>query len=229
MNESQQRAWDRYYDDWVIDVPARETSTSISPTASINLREIFGRELEDTSGKSNLIIEIGSGNGETLIPHAAAHPELNYLSFEVFQPSVASMLSRMGREGVSNVRVILANGVEGLQRLIEPESVRELWTFFADPWHKKKHHKRRLINRDFGALVASRLTTDGCWRIATDWADYAEWITDELHGHPDLVGGPVPRWAGRTETKYERRGIDAGREIHDFCYRRRGAEVCDAA
>lgn len=214
MNDSQQKAWNKYSPQWVISVPERETSTSIAVDAKIDLAEIFGRT-------APLIVEIGSGNGACLIPQALANPGINYLSFEVFQPSVASMLSHAGRAEISNLRVIMANGVEGLERLIPKAAITELWTFFPDPWHKTRHHKRRLINRDFGSLVASRLADNGLWRIATDWQDYADWIATELTGHPLLEGGIVPRWDGRVPTKYEQRGLKAGREIHDFRYRHR--------
>ena len=100
--------------------------------------------------------------------------------------------------------------------MIAPASVREVRTWFPDPWHKARHHKRRLITVGFTELVARVLEPDGVWRIATDWEDYAEWIQDVLTTSPHLVGGPVDRFDGRVVTRFERKGLDAGRVIHDF-------------
>lgn len=217
MNESQTKAWDAHAGRWVVEVPARELSTSIAAEASIDWAQEFGRE-------APLVVEIGPGRGESLVALAAAHPEWNVVAFEVFTPAVASILGRLAREGVENVRVVIANGAEGLERLFSPGSVHELWTFFPDPWHKARHHKRRLVSRALGDLVASRLEPDGLWRLATDWPDYAEWMLETLADHPALEnvhGGPAPRFEGRPVTKYEARGLAAGRPVTDLTYRRR--------
>jgi tRNA (guanine-N7-)-methyltransferase len=97
----------------------------------------------------------------------------------------------------------------------------ELWTFFPDPWPKTRHHKRRLVNDTFAGLVATRLATGGRWRLATDWEDYAEQMASVLDAEPDFTGGVVPRWAERPVTKFERKGVEAGRSITDLCYTRR--------
>src|SRR5690606_18259427 len=104
--------------------------------------------------------------------------------------------------------------------LVAPGELEELWTFFADPWPKKRHHKRRLVNARFAELVASRLRPGGTWRLATDWPDYAEQIAQVLADDPVLVGGVVERWAERPVTRFERKGIAAGREIVDFAVQR---------
>ncbi|MEZ5194791.1 MAG: tRNA (guanine-N7)-methyltransferase, partial [Nocardioides sp.] len=96
----------------------------------------------------------------------------------------------------------------------------ELWTFFPDPWHKKRHHKRRLVTPAFAVLAARRLAVGGWWRLATDWADYAEQMGEVLDAEPLLSGGVVERWAERPVTKFERRGLAAGRTITDLAYRR---------
>ena len=221
MNASQEKAWTTLADDLVIRVPARELSTSVHPDAHVDWAATFGRE-------APLFVEIGSGRGEALVALAEQHPEANVVAFEVFQPAVASTLSRINRHGVTNVRVVLANGVEGLEHLFAPATVAELWTFFPDPWHKPRHHKRRLVSPEFAELVASRLVPGGQWRLATDWADYAEAMREVLDVAPGLVnvhGGWAPRWAERPLTKYEQRGLDAGREVHDLTYRRPDADV----
>ncbi|WP_309224323.1 tRNA (guanosine(46)-N7)-methyltransferase TrmB [Propioniciclava sp. MC1683] len=221
MNASQEKAWTTLADDLVIRVPARELSTSVHPDAHVDWAATFGRE-------APLFVEIGSGRGEALVALAEQHPEANVVAFEVFQPAVASTLSRINRHGVTNVRVVLANGVEGLEHLFAPATVAELWTFFPDPWHKPRHHKRRLVSPEFAELVASRLVPGGQWRLATDWADYAEAMREVLDVAPGLVnvhGGWAPRWAERPLTKYEQRGLDAGREVHDLTYRRPDADA----
>ena len=221
MNASQEKAWTTLADDLVIRVPARELSTSVHPDAHVDWAATFGRE-------APLFVEIGSGRGEALVALAEQHPEANVVAFEVFQPAVASTLGRINRHGVTNVRVVLANGVEGLEHLFAPATVAELWTFFPDPWHKPRHHKRRLVSPEFAELVASRLVPGGQWRLATDWADYAEAMREVLDVAPGLVnvhGGWAPRWAERPLTKYEQRGLDAGREVHDLTYRRPDADA----
>ena len=214
MNASQAKAWDAHAAAWVVRVPERESSTSIHPDAQIDWREVFGRD-------APMLVEIGSGRGEALAAIAAARPDANVVAFEVFEPAVASTLSRLAREGLTSVRIVVGNGAEGLAHLLEPGSVEELFTFFPDPWHKARHHKRRLVSPEFGALVASRLAPGGLWRLATDWSDYAEAMREALDDHPDLRNvhdGWAPRWPGRPVTKYEARGLAAGRTIRDLTY-----------
>lgn len=221
MNASQEKAWATLADRFVVPVPQRELSTSVHPDARVDWAAEFGRA-------APLFVEIGSGRGEALVALAEQHPEADVVAFEVFQPAVASTLSRINRHGVTNVRVVLANGVEGLEHLFGPASITELWTFFPDPWHKPRHHKRRLVSPEFAALVASRLTPAGVWRLATDWADYAEAMREVLDVAPGLAnvhGGWAPRWEQRPVTKYEQRGLAAGRSIRDLTYRRSDAEA----
>ncbi len=220
MNESQAKAWDAHAGSWVVPVPSRQLSTSIADDARVDWDAVFGRH-------APLAVEIGPGRGEALVALAERHPEWNVVAFEVFEPAVASILGRLARHGVENVRIVIANGAEGLDRLFGPGDVHELWTFFPDPWHKARHHKRRLVNRAFADLVASRLAEDGLWRLATDWPDYADWMLETLADHPRLGnvhGGPAPRWDERPLTKYEQRGLAAGRPVVDLTYRRAGHE-----
>ncbi len=217
MNASQQRAWDSLQH-WIVPVPARVMSTSIAADAVVDWPAVFGR-------RAPLIVEIGGGTGHAIAAHAAAHPEVDHVVFEVHQPSVASTLSRLQRAGVDNVRVVLANGVEGLERLFGEGSLAEVWTFFPDPWHKARHHKRRLVTPEFAGLVASRLAPGGTWRLATDWAEYADWMLAVLDEEPRLANphpGFSPRWDGRPSTKFEAKGLAAGREVFDITYRRIG-------
>lgn len=213
MNPSQQKAW-REYADRVIRVPARDTTTSVAADAHIDWPDAFGRE-------APLVVEIGGGAGEVIATVAAQHPERDHIAFEVFEPAVASTLSTCARAGATNVRVVVANGVDALGTLVPDGSLAELWTFFPDPWHKKRHHKRRLVSAPFADLVAAKLTADGVWRLATDWADYALAMREALDGHPALTNrydGWAPRWEDRPRSRYEAKGIAAGRTIYDLCY-----------
>jgi tRNA (guanine-N7-)-methyltransferase len=154
---------------------------------------------------------------------AARRPEANLLAFEVFEPAVASTLSRLERTGVDNVRLVVADGSQAIATALPEGSITELWTFFPDPWHKSRHHKRRLVNPGFAAVVARALVPGGVWRLATDWDDYAEHAAAVLAAEPGLVplhDGTAPRWAERPLTRYEQRGIAAGRTITDLAWRR---------
>lgn len=216
MNESQQKAWDRYSDQFAIRVPQGELSTSVADDAHLDWDEVFGRT-------APRVVEIGSGNGDSLVPMAAARPDEDFVAFEVFGPAVASTLGRIGRAGITNVRIVLADGSDGLAKLFGPEAISELWTFFADPWHKARHHKRRLVNPGFADVVAERLAPGGLWRLATDWEDYALHQREVLDAHPRFSNahdGWAPRFEQRPVTKYEQRGLDAGRKVHDLTYRR---------
>jgi len=217
MNPSQAKAFQAHAGRLVVTVPTRETSTSIAEDAAVDWASEFGRT-------APLIVEIGPGRGESLAALARRRPDADIVAFEVFEPAVASALARLAREGLTNVRLVVANGAEGLERLFAPASLRELWTFFPDPWHKARHHKRRLVSPALAALAASRLEAGGLWRLATDWPDYARAMREVLDAEPALEnahGGWAPRWAERPVTKYEARGAAAGRPIHDLTYRRR--------
>ncbi|HEX6517148.1 MAG TPA: tRNA (guanosine(46)-N7)-methyltransferase TrmB [Nocardioidaceae bacterium] len=178
----------------------------------------FGRE-------APLVVEIGSGVGEATVALAGARPSYNVLAFEVWRPGVAETLGRLEEAGVDNVRLISVDAVWSMEFLLGPESVSELWTFFPDPWPKKRHHRRRLVNATFASVAASRLLPGALWRLATDWPDYAAQMRAVLDGEPrleNLHDGPAPRWRERPVTRFERRARRAGRPIVDLAYRRRG-------
>jgi tRNA (guanine-N7-)-methyltransferase len=219
MRPNQRRAWEAYRDRFVLDVPRLDTCTSIHPAAAIELIEVFGRDAE-------LIVEIGPGAGESLIPMAAARPEANVLALEVYQPAIARMLSGLARTSLDNVRIVDADAVAAMEYLLPAGSVDEIWLFFPDPWRKARHHKRRLLTPAFATLAASRLRPAGIWRIATDWGDYADRIREVLDNDPFFdnlsLDGWAPRWEARPITHFEQRGLDAGRQIFDLAYRRVG-------
>lgn len=204
---SQLSAWTAHHRDWVIDVERAETPGFV-------LTEVFGRP-------APLIVEIGSGVGEATAALAAARPESNVLALEVWLPGVAASLARVAELGAINVRFCGVDAVWALRNLIGTAQLGGLWTFFPDPWPKTKHHKRRLVSREFAALAVDRLAPGAQWRLATDWSDYADRIRGVLDAEPSLEGGPVDRWADRPVTKFERKGVAAGRTITDLAYTRR--------
>lgn len=167
----------------------------------------FGRE-------APLVVEIGSGMGEATVAMAAADPGRDVLAVEVHTPGLGALLRRVEGLGLTNVRVVEADGLDVL-RAQAPGSLDEVRVFFPDPWPKARHHKRRLVTAAFCDLVAARLRTGGRLHVATDWASYAEQVRDVLTAHPllDLVG--TDRGA-RPVTRFERQGLAAGRPPRDL-------------
>jgi tRNA (guanine-N7-)-methyltransferase len=207
LTPRQQDAWDRHAGAWLV-------PDEVAGQGRFEQERWFGR-------RAPLVVEIGSGNGEAVAALAAARPAYDVLAFEVWRPGVASTFLALEESGATNVRLLSVDAVWSVEHLLGPASLAELWTFFPDPWHKKRHHKRRLVTPAFAALAASRLAPGARWRLATDWPDYAEQVLDVLGAEPSLSGGVTPRWAERPVTKFERRGIAEGRPITDFCYTRR--------
>jgi tRNA (guanine-N7-)-methyltransferase len=202
----QQEAWDAHHEQWVIPDDAVDAP-------GFRLADWFGRE-------APLIVEIGSGVGEATGVLAAARPAYDVLALEVWRPGVAASLAQVAAAGATHVRFCSVDAVWTLETLVPPDGLAELWTFFPDPWPKTRHHKRRLVDSRFAALVASRLAPGGVWRLATDWQDYAEQMRSVLDADPAFSGGIVPRWEERPVTKFERKGVEAGRTITDLRYRR---------
>jgi len=202
----QKEAWDAHHEAWVIPEDAVDDP-------GFGWSAWFGRE-------APMIVEIGSGVGEATAALAPSRASYDVLAFEVWRPGIADALWRVAEAGVSNVRFCAVDAVWSVEHLVAPDSLAELWTFFPDPWHKKKHHKRRLVTPAFAALAASRLRVGGTWRLATDWADYAEQMVEVLDAEPLLIGGVVDRWEERPVTKFERKGLADGRSITDLAYRR---------
>lgn len=204
---SQAEAWERYAGRWVIPETAVDEP-------EFRLAEWFGRE-------APLIVEIGPGVGEATGVLAAARPDHDVLGLEVWRPGIASALAEVAAAGADNVRFCAVEAGWVLEHLVAADSLAGLWTFFPDPWPKTRHHKRRLVQPEFARLAAGRLRAGATWRLATDWTDYADQMREVLDAEPLLVGGAVERWAERPVTKFERKGLAAGRSITDLCYRRR--------
>lgn len=206
LSDAQAVAWGRRAGRWWIPDEAVDA-------ADFSLASWFGRE-------APLVVEIGSGIGQATAVLAATHPEHNVLAFEVWRPGVAETFLELERAGVDNVRLISVDAVWSFSHVIEPGSVAELWTFFPDPWPKRRHERRRLVTSEFGAVAATRLRTGALWRLATDIPEYADQMGRVLDAEPLLEGGRTERWADRPRTRFECRGVRAGRPSVDLCYRR---------
>lgn len=201
MTPAQRQALDRLWPRYGVDLPPGE----------LDLDAVFGRRAPRT-------LEIGFGMGDALLELAMARPERDFLGVEVYPPGIGRFLLRLEQAGLGNVRVVCADAVEVLGRHLPPGGLDELLVLFPDPWPKKRHHKRRLVNAAFLALAARVLAPGGRLHIATDWADYAQAIAELLADNADFSAEPDT--AARPPTKYQRRGERLGHAIVDFCLRR---------
>ena len=180
----------------------------------LDFHELFGR-------RAPVVLEIGFGNGETLVQQAAANPDLDYLGIEVHEPGVGHCLLAARDAGIRNLRLIAEDAIDVLQRQVPRASLRRINLYFPDPWPKKRHHKRRIVQRSFLDLCADRLEPGGSLHIATDWANYAQHIDQMLAACDRFTcserrehDGDAP--LDRPVTKFERRGLGKGHRIHDW-------------
>jgi tRNA (guanine-N7-)-methyltransferase len=207
LTEAQRRA----RDEWL---PRHGVPYAREP---LDFDRLFGRP-------ARRILEIGFGMGETTARIAAGHPQHDYLAIEVHTPGVGSLLARIAGAGLTNLRVIQHDAVEVVRDMIPPGSLDGVHIFFPDPWPKKRHHKRRLIQPPFVALLASRMKPGAYLHVATDWEDYAQQILEALTNEPLLensAGGYAPRPDHRPLTKFESRGLKLGHRVWDVIFRRR--------
>ncbi|HSD52582.1 MAG TPA: tRNA (guanosine(46)-N7)-methyltransferase TrmB [Burkholderiales bacterium] len=185
--------------------------------APLDLDAAFGR-------RAAKILEIGFGMGETTVAIAQAHPESDYLGIEVHTPGVGALLRRIESLGLANVRVIQHDAVEVVEKMIAPAALDGVHVFFPDPWPKKRHHKRRLLQPAFVHLLAARLKPGAYLHAATDWEDYAVQMLDVLSAEPLLANtatGFAPRPESRPLTKFETRGTRLGHGVWDLLFLRR--------
>ena len=183
----------------------------------IDARRLFGRD-------APLVLEIGSGMGETTAAIAAAQPDTDFIAVEVHGPGVGSLLNRIEAQALGNLRVVRHDAVEVLEHMIADDSLDGLHLFFPDPWPKKRHHKRRLVQPAFIALAARKLAPGAYLHVATDWQEYAEQILSVLSAEPRLentAGGFAARPSHRPLTKFEQRGLALGHPVRDLLFRRR--------
>ena len=183
----------------------------------VDLDQAFGRSAPK-------ILEIGFGMGETTAAIAAAHPENDYLGIEVHTPGVGSLLKQIAALELTNLRVIQHDAVEVLTRMIAPATFDGVHIFFPDPWPKKRHHKRRLIQTPFLALLVGCMKPGAYLHVATDWREYAEQVLSVLAAEPQLrntVDDYAPRPDYRPQTKFESRGLKLGHGVWDLVFRKR--------
>lgn len=245
LDDRLKRAWQRYSPDFLLDINAGGGSLDIKPGF------VFDHDfVADAWGNNHpLIIEIGTGQGENIVAAAQEHPETNFLAVEVYDPGVAHTMLRVGKLGLANLRIAQVNAPE-LFKVCEPSMADEVWTFFPDPWPKMRHHKRRIVQPALADDVHKALGVGKVWRLATDIEDYALHVHEVMDGREDfanigtlIVSLPTQhvgkgtadkasslphadfkesqRYEGRMLTNFEKKGLAAGRVIHDFTYEAR--------
>jgi tRNA (guanine-N7-)-methyltransferase len=209
ITEAQQRAledcWPKY-------------GVEFDGTRVLDLAALFGR-------RAPRVVEIGFGNGENLAALAAAHPERDYLGIEVHRAGVGRLMLAAETAQLTNVRIACHDAVEVLEHQLPPGSIDEMLILFPDPWHKKRHHKRRLVQPAFVGLAASRLKNGGVLRLATDWEPYAVQMLEVLSADPLLknlapTGGYIEKTTERITTRFEKRGQRLGHGVWDLAFRR---------
>jgi len=184
----------------------------------LDLKDVFGRD-------ADTVLEIGFGMGASLVEMAKASPELNFIGIEVHKPGVGSCLSVAGDAGVTNLRVFHHDAIEVLENSIVKGSLARVQLFFPDPWHKKRHHKRRIVQPEFAQLIRSTLKTGGVFHLATDWENYSEHMLEvmgaaEGYKNQSLTGDVVERPDHRPLTKFEARGHRLGHGVWDIMFER---------
>lgn len=183
----------------------------------LDFAAVFGRD-------APTVLEIGFGMGDATAQIAAALPETNFIGIEVHEPGVGALLKRIGEQDLTNLRLVRHDAVEVLQHMVVPASLAGIHVFFPDPWHKKKHHKRRLIQGPFVQSLVTRLAPGGYLHCATDWQPYAEQMLEVLNAEPALVNtahGYAPKPHYRPLTKFEARGLKLGHGVWDLVFTRR--------
>ena len=182
----------------------------------LDVERVFGRA-------APRVLEIGFGMGDATAAIAQAMPGTDLIGVEVHTPGVGALLKHIGEKGLTNLRIVQHDAVEVLEHMIAPGSLAGVHVFFPDPWHKKRHHKRRLIQSEFVRLLASRLAPGAYLHCATDWQPYAQQMLDVLSAEPLLANsaeGFAPRPAYRPLTKFENRGLKLGHGVWDLVFKR---------
>ena len=173
------------------------------------------------------VFEIGFGNGTSLAEMAMNNPQQNYIGVEVHRPGVGNLLLQIEKDDLTNVRVINADAVEVLQQMISDESLDAVYLFFADPWHKKRHHKRRIVQQEFAGLLRKKLKVGGIFHMATDWENYAGHMMEVMssaEGFENTAGKNqyTPKPDYRPVTKFEQRGHKLGHSVWDLIFKKTG-------
>ncbi|MEI6745628.1 MAG: tRNA (guanosine(46)-N7)-methyltransferase TrmB [Methylococcaceae bacterium] len=190
----------------------------LDPKIEINFAEVFGND-------TPIIVEIGFGNGDSLAKTAAENPDKNYLGIEVHRPGVGHLLVLIEEMQLTNIRIYCHDAIEILEQRVPNESLAGLHLFFPDPWHKKKHFKRRIVRDSFVELLARKIMPNGYFHAATDWENYAEWMLEILNRASNFENlSPTQTYCERPEyrplTKFEQRGIRLGHGVWDVMFKR---------
>jgi len=213
MTESQQKGW-----------------SSVFPEHGFTLSERRFDWDRSFAVAGRRVLEIGFGMGDSLVAMADQNPQDRYLGIEVHRPGVGKLLSEVDKRGIKNLKVFAEDAVQVLEEAIPQESIDLLQIFFPDPWHKKRHHKRRLIQPDFVELLVSRLSAVGHLHLATDWQPYAEHMMEVLSANALLLNTAgqnnyIVRPESRPETKFERRGHRLGHGVWDLLFEKRPRDL----
>lgn len=208
MTESQQRAMDEHWQDLGLTYEQ----------GSLDLAQVFGRE-------APLVVEVGFGNGDSLVEMAQNEPEKNFIGIEVHEPGVGRLINNVVSLELTNLRAYCHDAVEVFSDCIPDQSIDRMQLFFPDPWHKKRHHKRRIVQPEFVEMVRRKLKIGGVWHMATDWEHYAEQMLEvmsEAPGYQNVAaeGQYVPRPETRPLTKFEQRGERLGHGVWDLMFER---------
>lgn len=208
LTTAQQHALDNHWQDYGIDFSEQPLIFS----------QLFNND-------NDVFIEIGFGNGESLLQQAINHPQNNFIGIEVHGPGVGHLIHHAHKEGIKNLKIIRHDAVEVLKQQIPDNSIKQLQLFFPDPWHKKKHNKRRILNPTFIQLAHEKLMPEGLFHMATDWQHYAQQMLEQMNsteGFLNTAGdGQYSTNKGmRCETKFERRGIKLGHGVWDLIYKK---------
>ena len=213
MTVGQARAWERHW-------PTMGKDIADLPDGPLDLTGWFGRG-------APVLLEIGSGMGETTAALAQAAPEINYLAVDVYPPGLAQLMMRAETAGLTNLRVLRGDAVVLLEQHLPDQSLSGVRIYYPDPWPKKKHHKRRLVQPSLVSVVAKRLVPGGTLHLATDWEHYAEHMMEVCSAEPHLrnlyadeAGGWAPRPQWRPRTKFESRAENEGRVSRDLIFER---------
>lgn len=212
MTEAQERAFAEHWSRYGLDPQGTPRDFDV----------VFGRS-------SERVLEIGFGNGEALRYAGANEPERDFVGIEVHRPGVGRLLNALAADGLGNVRVCAHDAVDVLRNEVADSSLGEIRIYFPDPWPKKRHHKRRLIQLAFSGLLTDKLRPGGLLHLATDWQDYAEQMWDVLDAEPRLRNEAGPRGyfdrpAWRPQTHFEKRGLRLGHGVWDLLYKHQGSK-----
>jgi len=205
ITQAQQHALEHHWQRYCLD-----------PETDYDFNDVFGRD-------APLIMEIGFGNGDSLAKTAAANPEIDYIGIEVHKAGVGHLMMLLEQQGLTNVRIYCYDAVEIFEKRIPDATLTGVHLFFPDPWHKKKHHKRRIVRASFVELLVKKLKTGGYFHAATDWQNYAEAMLEELSANTglhntSLTGDYCERPDYRPLTKFEQRGLRLGHGVWDLIF-----------